>query len=167
MTLINLISVLLDEKSKIMFNNLGYEYGDININIENEKHYLDIQLPDFRELKKEYSSFLEALFTEELYLELEEKLSFELKAEKIDDVFFKELILKNLNLNGKNFIFLLHEVIEEERELTGVFPVNIINSIYNFIKNIEFSGKIKISSNTSRIIIFYKIYSLNKQLLKV
>ena len=89
MTLINLISVLLDKKSKIMFNNLGYEYGDININIENEKYYLDIELPEFRELKKEYSSLIESLFTEELYLELKEKLSFELKAEKIDDVFLK------------------------------------------------------------------------------
>ena len=72
-----------------MFNNLGYEYGDININIENEKYYLDIELPEFRELKKEYSSLIESLFTEELYLELKEKLSFELKAEKIDDVFLK------------------------------------------------------------------------------
>lgn len=143
MTLINLISILLDKKSKIMFNNLGYEYGNISINIENEKHYLDIQLPDFRELKKEYSSFIESLFTEELYLELEEKLSFELKAEKIDDIFFKELILKNLNLNSKNFIFLLTEVIEEEKKLTGIFPVNIINSICNFIKNIGFSEKLK------------------------
>lgn len=143
MTLINLISVLLDKKSKIMFNNLGYEYGDININIENEKHYLDIELPDFRELKKEYSSFIDTLFTEELYLELEEKLSFELKAEKIDDAFFKELIQKNLNLNGGNFIFLLNEVIEEEKKLTGNFPVNLINSIYNFIENIEFSEKLR------------------------
>jgi predicted ATPase len=143
MTLINLISVLLDEKSKIMFNNLGYEYGDININIENEKHYLDIELPDFRELKKEYSSFIDTLFTEELYLELEEKLSFELKAEKIDDIFFKELVQKNLNLNGGNFIFLLKEVIEKEKELTGNFPINLINSIYNFIENIEFSEKLR------------------------
>lgn len=143
MTLINLISVLLDKKSKIMFNNLGYEYGDININIENEKYYLDIELPEFRELKKEYSSFIESLFTEELYLELKEKLSFELKAEKIDEVFFKELIQKNLNLNVKNFIFLLNEVIEEEKKLTGVFPINLINSIYNFIENIGFSEKLR------------------------
>lgn len=143
MTLINLISVLLDEKSKIMFNNLGYEYGDININIENEKHYLDIELPDFKEVKKDYSSFIESLFTEELYRELEEKLSFELKAEIIDDIFFQELILKNLNFNSKNFIFLLNEVIEKEKQLTGTLPVSIINSIYNFIKNIEFSEKLK------------------------
>ncbi|MBP6163013.1 MAG: AAA family ATPase [Aliarcobacter sp.] len=164
MTLINLISVLLDKKSKIMFNNLGYEYGDISINIENEKYYIDIELPEFRELKKEYSSFIESLFTEELYLELKEKLSFELKAEKIDDVFFKELIQKNLNLNGKNFIFLLNEVIEEEKKLTGILPVNLINSIYNFIRNIEFSEKLKYLV-TSQNYYFLKDIFRNKELL--
>ena len=164
MTLINLISVLLDKKSKIMFNNLGYEYGDISINIENEKYYIDIELPEFRELKKEYSSFIESLFTEELYLELKEKLSFELKAEKIDDVFFKELIQKNLNLNGKNFIFLLNEVIEEENKLTGILPVNLINSIYNFIRNIEFSEKLKYLV-TSQNYYFLKDIFRNKELL--
>jgi predicted ATPase len=165
MTLINLLSVLLDEKSKIMFNNLGYEYGDININIENEKHYLDIQIPDFRELKKEYSSFLESLFTEELYLELEAKLSFELKAEKIDDVFFKELILKNIKLSPKNFIFLLHEVIEKEKILTGGLPVSIIDSIYNFIKSIESPEEVK-KLVLPRTYYFLKDIFINKELLQ-
>ncbi len=144
MTLMNLISVLLNKKSKVMFNNLGYEYGSININVENEQYYFNIKLPSFKELKKEYPSLIESFFTEELYLELEDKLSFELKSEKIDDFFFKELILKNLKLDSKSkFIFLLDKVIKKEKDLTGELSINIIDSIYNFIKDIKTPKEVK------------------------
>jgi len=146
MTLINLISVLLDEKSQTMFNKLGYEYGKIEIAIENDDWGIGLSLPPFNKFSGEMQKIIKSLFTEDSYSELEEKLYFNLSAVRFNDLFFKELLYKSIKIDTQeNFLNLLHSVSKVSgEELTSE---NVIELIYKYFKNINSPEDIKKFSN--------------------
>jgi predicted ATP-binding protein involved in virulence len=145
MTLINLISVLLDEKSQMMFSNLGYEYGKIEISIENDWG-ISVPIPQYNKFKKENRKIIESLFTEDSYAELEDKLHFNLSATRFNDLFFKELLFKSVKIDTQqNFLQLLHLV--SQKNGIEITPENVIDLIYEYLKNLNSPEEIKNISN--------------------
>lgn len=142
MTLINLISILLDNNSKIMFSNLGYEYGNIEISMANEEFELAINIPEFTSFKDESKEILERFFTEELYMELKEKLSFYLIANSINEDFFKELLLKSIKIDTpEKFLYFLSKIVEKNQ--STISSETIIETIYEYLSNLNLPEQIK------------------------
>jgi len=165
MTLINLISVLLDNKSKTMFDNLGYEYGDIEINVENDDDFY-INVPEFSKFKKGNKEIIESYFTEESYEEFENKLYFYLYSDTIDESFFDELLLKNIKLDSpKNFINLIKIILEKNGDQVSF--LNISELIYEYIKNINSLKEIKKICTPDNYIFLEEIFENKVELLNI
>lgn len=150
MTLINLINLLIDEKNNKMFKSLGYEFGNINIEVNNETHFHEIKIPNFNSFKKEFRKYIDSLFDEDSYNQLQDKLSeYELKTFKINDLFFRELLLKHISINSVlNFIELLINIekdlgIKLTKETVEKNILKFIDRtlIENNLSNINFSNK--------------------------
>jgi len=141
MTLINLISILLDNNSKEMFSKLGYEYGGIKTIIVNEEKKLAINIPEFASFKDEAKKLLESFFTEELYMELQKKLSFSLIADSINEDFFKELLLKSVKIETpEKFLYFL-SITKENKNTISL--ETIIEEIYHYLSNLNSPEQIK------------------------
>lgn len=132
MTLINLISILVDEKSKIMFSNLGYEYGNIEINVENKEYFHQIKIPNFKEIEN-----YKFLFNKETYQKFQSEIYIELKANTIGERFFKELILKSIKIDTpSNFSNFLTKVMVFHNN--KVDEINILEKSLDYIENIDY-----------------------------
>ncbi|MBP1681017.1 MAG: ATPase protein [Proteobacteria bacterium] len=166
MTLINLISILLDNNSKEMFSKLGYEYGNIEINIVNEEDELTINIPEFTSFKDESKKMLEVFFTEESYMELKEKLSFYLIADSINGDFFKELLLKSVKIDTpKRFLNFLSIIAEENQNTISL--ETIMEAIYQYLLNLNFPEQIKELCTSENYKFLTEIFENKKELLTI
>lgn len=165
MTLINLISILLDNNSKAMFSKLGYEYGNIKINIVNEEE-LTINIPEFTSFDDELKEILERFFTEELYMELKEKLSFSLIATSINEDFFKELLLKSVKIDTKEHFFNLLSIIVSEK-MSDISSETIIEAIYEYLSNLNSPEQIKKICTSETYKFLTEIFENKEELLTI
>ena len=166
MTLINLISILLDNRSKTMFSNLGYEYGNIEINVENDEVELTIYIPEFDSFKNESKEMIGRLFTAELYMELKEQLSFYLVAESINEDFFKELLLKSVKIDTQEKFLNLLSIITKEKG-NEISSENIIEEIDEYLSNINSLDQIKKLCTSENYKFLTEIFENKEELLTI
>jgi predicted ATP-binding protein involved in virulence len=165
MTLINLISVLLDEKSSLMFNKLGYEYGEIEVSIQNEDGWIEIKIPEYYEFKKANKILIDELFTETTYNDLKEDLWFESKSSSFNEVFFKDLLVKSLKINTpKNFVNLLKIIHKNEQNLS---TENVKKYIFDYINSLDLSKQMKPIYDDEIYQLLIDVYNYKEELSKI